>query len=370
MRIGIYTLPLHINFGGILQAYALQTILERLGHEVIIIDRPPCPILNRHKKTFIYAKRFIKKYLLKQNIDIFKEKNYYKTYPAISQNTQKFINRYIHRIVVNDVKELNPGNFDAIVVGSDQIWRAVYNSRIENSYLLFAKDWTIKRIAYAASFGTDQWEYSSLQTASCASLLQKFDAVSVREASAIKLCERNFHVNATLVLDPTMLLTKEDYIQLINAVQTIPSQGNLLSYILDETPEIEEFINKIAREKKLKPFRINGKAENKNAPLEERIQPSVEQWLRGFLDAEFIITDSFHACVFAIIFNKPFIACGNKKRGLARFESLLNTLNLQNRLITDITHFNLQKAFEKMEMGYVLKKMQDISLEFIEKNCK
>ncbi|MDM8326135.1 polysaccharide pyruvyl transferase family protein [Bacteroides gallinaceum] len=371
MNIGIYTLPLHTNFGGILQAYALQTTLEQLGHEAIIIDRPPYPILDKDRKSFIYAKRFIKKYLFRQNIEIFKEKKFYKTYPIISQNTQKFIDKYIHRIIINNLRDLNPNSFDAIIVGSDQIWRAVYNSKIENSYLLFAKDWDIKRIAYAASFGTDKWEYSPQQTILCASLLQKFNAVSVRETSAIKLCKKYFNVQAVSVLDPTMLLDKNDYIQLINHAETKPSQGNLLNYILDETPEIKEFINKIAQQRGLTPFRINGKAEDKNAPLIERIQPSVEQWLRGFYEAELIITDSFHACVFSIIFNKPFIVYGNKERGLARFESLLNLFSLQENLITDLS----QDHALKIKAGSILsqeklKEEKKRSLEYLIRTLK
>ena len=81
-------------------------------------------------------------------------------------------------------------------------------------------------------------------------------------------------------------------------------------------------------------FRINSKVEDKTAPIAERIQPPVEQWLRGFHDAEFVVTDSFHACVFSILFHKPFFVVGNKKRGLSRFTSLLGLFRLENRLIS------------------------------------
>ena len=80
------------------------------------------------------------------------------------------------------------------------------------------------------------------------------------------------------------------------------------------------------------PFHVNSRVEVQNAPLAERIQPPVEQWLRGFMDARMVVTDSFHACVFAIIFNKPFIVIANKERGLARIESLLAMFGLQKAL--------------------------------------
>ena len=141
-----------------------------------------------------------------------------------------------------------------------------------------------------------------------------------------------------------MLLTKEDYIQLFENTDTPKSKGTLLNYILDETSEKLTLIDQIAQEKNLVLFRVNSKVENKKAPLQERIQPSVEQWLRGFYDAEFVVTDSFHACVFSILFNKPFIAIGNEDRGTSRFTSLLSMFGLKDRLITGGTTFRLNEG--------------------------
>lgn len=103
----------------------------------------------------------------------------------------------------------------------------IFFSKIENAYLDFAKEWKIKRIAYAASFGTEEWEYTGEQTNNCAALLKKFNAVSVRESSGVQLCSDNFGVKAEHVLDPTMLLCKEDYIKLFKDYNTAQSDGNL-----------------------------------------------------------------------------------------------------------------------------------------------
>ena len=194
-------------------------------------------------------------------------------------------------------------------------------------------------MAYAASFGTDEWEYTPEQTEMCARLLKAFDAVSVREKSGVGLCREHFGVAAKHVLDPTMLLTADDYTKLFEAAGTPKSKGTLLCYVLDETPEKTALINKIAAERHLIPFRVNSKVENIMAPLPERIQPPVEQWLRGFYDAEFVVTDSFHACVFSIIFNKQFIVYGNAARGMSRFISLLEIFGLNNRLLKDLSKF-------------------------------
>lgn len=339
MKIGILTLPLHTNYGGILQAYALQTALERMGYEAVVIDKTNQAKLPLWKMPLSYPKRILKKYALgKKNIRIFQEQWFNQTYPIVSKNIQPFIDKYIHYITPNKLSELKPDQFNAIVVGSDQIWRPKYYPQIENAYLTFAKNWNIKRIAYAASFGTDKWEYSPTQTETCKKLAQKFDGISVRESSGINLCKQHLNTSAQHVLDPTMLLDKEDYIRLFEKAKTPKSPGNMLVYVLDETQEKTTLINKVAKEKGLTPFRVNSQIGNLNAPLEKRIQPSVEQWLRGFYDAEFVVTDSFHACAFSILFGKPFIVYGNENRGLSRFESLLHLFSLKDRLTTDITN--------------------------------
>lgn len=361
MKIGILTLPLHTNYGGILQAYALQTILERMGHEAIVLGKknhaqlPPL-----WKMPLSYSKRLIKKFILgEKSIRIFHEQWYNKTYPIVSQYTQKFIDKYINYVTPGDLSSLNPNDFDAIVVGSDQIWRPIYYRKIENAFLAFAEEWKIKRIAYAASFGTDQWEYTSDQTEKCKNLVKKFDAVSVRESSAVNLCKEHFGINALHVLDPTMLLNKNDYISLFEASQTPKSPGNLLVYILDETHEKAELVDKIAKEKGLIPFMVNSLVDNQYAPLEKRIQPPIENWLRGFYDAEFVITDSFHGCVFSIIFGKPFIAYGNIKRGLSRFNSLLKMFSLEDRLTTS----NNINQLNDIDWNLIEKKLNDLRIE-------
>ena len=338
MRIGILTLPLHTNYGGILQAYALQTVLERLGHEVCLIEKKRKPLrLPMWKAPLVYGKRVLKN-LAGHPYPIFYEQKVNREEPITRQNTDLFIKRYIKRRIVNDFSELKESDFDAIVVGSDQIWRPKYfNGNIEDAYLKFAEGWNIKRIAYAASFGTDEWEYTAAQTKECARLLKQFDAVSVREASGVDLCRKHFGVEARHVLDPTMLLSAEDYIRLFETAGTPKSPGTLLCYILDETPEKATLIERIAKERKLATFRINSKVEDKTAPITERIQPPVEQWLRGFHDAELVVTDSFHACVFSILFHKLFFVVGNKKRGLSRFTSLLGMFGLEDRLISTVT---------------------------------
>ena len=372
MRIGILTLPLHTNYGGILQAYALQTVLERMGHDVVVFDTPRVTFrLPLWKKPLVYGKRLIKKYVMgNKSTLVFFERKINRDYPVAAKNTQRFISQYIHAKHVSSLGSLNAEEFDAIVVGSDQIWRPKYYPKIENAYLEFAKHWNIKRIAYAASFGTDKWEYTPKQTMECSRLIRKFDGVSVREDSAVGLCREHFGVEVKLVLDPTMLLDKEDYIKLFTAANTPKSKGTLLCYVLDETPEKSALIQQIADERHLTPFRVNSRVEDHSAPLNERIQPPVEQWLRGFYDAEFVVTDSFHACVFSILFGKQFLVVGNESRGLSRFNSLLKMFGLEDRLVTKDFRMKDCAEIDYSQVYQCLKGKRETSMNFLVENLK
>lgn len=370
MRIGIYTQPLRYNYGGLLQAWALQTILKRLGHQVVTFDPNPYKNLPWYKKPFSYCKRFINKCLGKTSI-IRIETKFNKEHDIKIKNLKPFIDANINRKEFCSPQELRSQDYDVLIAGSDQVWRPKYNRsygrKIEHAFFDFAKDWNVRRIAYAASFGTNTWEYNAEQTAVCSALAQKFAAISVREEYAVNLCKIHLRVSSTWVLDPTLLLCRKDYEELIRTGQPTHSpKGNLLCYILDETTEAKSLIQKVSKTKGLLPFRANSHIENKDATIEEKIQPPVEQWLRNFQEAKFVVTDSFHACVFSIIFNKPFVVLGNIIRGTSRYESLFNLLSLNNHLLFTTQDFDPHKSYEIGKETYLhLKNMQDKSLQFI-----
>ncbi len=332
MKIGILTLSLKNNYGGILQAWALQTYLERIGHQVEVLNTPLRDISTNWKQV---PKRLIKKILGYDEV-IFREKKNNREFPIINKSIMEFRSQYIHERIISSFLEIEESDYDCIIVGSDQVWRPKYfkdqyNQGIENAYLSFTKGWGIKRISYAASFGVDKWEYSPDETKSCKESSQSFNFISVREDSGITLVNEYLQNNAISVLDPTFLLEKEDYIKLIE--KTPKSAGSLLTYFLDSNREKVELVRRVEKDKKLIAFSVNNSLVDTGAPVADRILPSIEQWLRGFYDAEFVITDSFHACVFSIIFEKPFICIGNITRGLSRFTSILQKVNGISNLI-------------------------------------
>lgn len=339
MRIGIYTLPLNYNYGGLLQAYALQTVLQNMGHEVVFIDRPLHTKEPFYKRPREKVKRFVRRFVLRdKSVRVFQENYEAKVYPEISKHTRKFIDQYLNTIIVIDTHLLDENDYDAIIVGSDQIWRCAFHDtsrKLYDAYLEFAEKWShLKRISYAASFGTDKWEYPKDKAIHCKSLLAKFDSISVREASGVKLLKQYFGFAAKHVLDPTMLLDQSDYAKIFELAHAPVSKGNMMVYVLDDSASKNNLISEYEKRLHLTAFRVNSQADNINLPVSQRVQPPLERWLRGFQDARFVVTDSFHACVFSILFGKPFVAIGNKNRGMSRFESLLQTFGLSDRLIS------------------------------------
>lgn len=377
LKAAILTQPLHNNYGGLLQAYALKEVLKQRGHEVTII--------NRHSSTPSKFRLLAHKIKLKltsktvnPRVNLTEQQK-----KTISLNTDSFVNQYIPELSDlitshHGMRGLNNQNFDAYIVGSDQCWRPIYSPKIENFFLDFAEHTNnIKRVSYAASFGTSDWEFNDKQTNTCKKLLKKFDAISVREKSAMRLIQTYLNrSDAVHVLDPTMLLSKEQYNNIIKAQKIDKSPGNLNVYVLDKTPEKEAFISNIEKRLGLKQFEVMPKKRvNKDQIMDSNINdfqyPHPASWLKAFEDSNFVITDSFHGTLFSILYNVPFFSLGNKHRGMARFESLLETFNLSERLISDIHSVDIDSLLKMQinweEVNEIISSERNKSLNFLDK---
>lgn len=344
MKIGILTQPLHNNYGGLLQNFALQQVLKEIGVDSETIDHGT----RREEwwKTLINIIYYLVWLILHPSrIKDNRYKPTDKEESIISRNTRRFVRNYIKTTKpFYSEKELRKiieqGNYQGYVVGSDQCWRPTYSGGFLKEMFLSFADNDSKRVAYAASFGTDKWEFTPEMTTVCAKLAQKFDCITVREKSGVDLCRDFLCVNAIHVLDPTMLLSKEDYMFLVEKEQEPVSPGDLFYYILDPSAEKLNFIQNIAKAENIIPFTVlprfqaeNRKRRDVKKHIEDCVYPSVTSWLRGFMDAKIVVVDSFHGAVFSIIFNKPFWVISNTKRGNARFTSLLEMFQLDHRLV-------------------------------------
>ena len=351
IKIGILTQPLNSNYGGILQNYALQTILIRMGFEVETLNWDSYRCEHDHENIWNYivkfTKTFVSKNILRRKRNYFWEERQF--FYMLSSNNSPFCEKYIKKSTwlwgKKQFREYTIKNhFDILLVGSDQTWRPAYNKNgmLYRMFLDFSEHLNVKRIAYSASFGVDDWEYSGNQTRVCSRLLQKFDSISVREYSGVELCRNYFNINNVIcTLDPTLLLDSKDYVNLINHIGTPSkeSEGDILVYMLDYTSEKEKMISTLSRKKGLKSSLFISRYCNLGTvdikEINNYISPSCDVWLNAFLKAKYVVCDSFHGMVFSIIFNKPFIVLKNRNRGLTRFLSLLSRLNLQDRLIEE-----------------------------------
>lgn len=362
MRIAILTQPLHNNYGGILQCYALQTVLEGMGHQVTVINRrwarPGMKLLAMRFASL--AKCMVRRCSLgHKDIALMspwaEDYNIHKPSEAEEKRRteiRRFIKEYIHLTKpLRSSEELRgyftSNTFDCIVVGSDQVWREIYSPCIEDFFLGFLpEDNNTLKITYAASFGTADSPISDEHLANCVGLSGRFSAISVREQSGVETMKNIFGHESKLVLDPTLLLTAKQYIFPLSQCP----KGGLVSYILDETEEKGAVLQAVADATQLKQSKLRvmtTKYDDNSA-----IFPSIEEWLSEFAAADFIVTDSFHGCVFSIINHKPFIAIANRDRGLERFTSLLGTFGLTDRLVFDFNEFKQKESQLLLPINY------------------
>ncbi len=371
MKIAIMTQPLGKNYGGVMQAYALQQVLLEMGHQATTVDRQ-FPKKGRLFTVLRWAYRVlmirfgrrvapagIERYLgiFFKNTNAFIASNLSVTPPLYSSGDLQ--------------RHFKFAAYDAVVVGSDQTWRPSYSPNIYNYYLDFLEGKPLAKIAYASSFGVDTWEYSPNESSRCARLAKSFDAVSVREESGIFLCEQFLGVKAQFVLDPTLLLEHTNYRKLFNEGGQERCPGGIFTYWLDAdtfkqavTTQAELGLGKAA-------FSCQARATLNHAvsaQLQDYVMPPVEEWLQSFANADFVLTDSFHGMVFSIIFEKNFFAVVNEGRGAARFTSLLTSLGLSNRLLTtdtDLSAINFSVGIDYAGVRSRLSVLREQSRHFL-----
>lgn len=370
MKVALLIFRYGPSHGSILQTYALTRILERLGHEVTIIDRQPS--VDAH--GFITCVKRVVKGVLNRNVSSLDF--YLGDYaPALMRNINGFIDKELRYQTItlnteNGLQKIGEGDYDAFIVGSDQTWRPKYVYNVYNYFLNFVSQGRkVKRIAYAPSFGTSDWEYTDKQEKKCKSLIHLFDCVSVREIDGVKMCKDHFDVEATHVLDPTMLLNVSDYQQFINT----NTDNNYVGYnFLNPTKKKIELSKQVSKALKL-PIKRLIAMDDRQLKVKERIAPSIEDWLTGIAKSRFVIVDSFHATVFSIIFHIDFIAIGNESRGLSRFTSLLNALGLQDRLVLADCNINEEQILKPIDwkgVDYRWNQLKSKSLRFLTEHLK
>lgn len=365
-KIAILTYPLNYNYGNLLQAFALIRYLRSLGYDVELIDKRKYKLALSYKiKDFVktLVAQLFNKIILARYPDFYINKgfnSFIKQY--INPRTKKI---YSEEKLINIIKRRK---YHTIIVGSDQIWRKDYMKDNIFQYFLSCAPDNIKKIAYSASFGVDYWQFDNFQTIEISEYLNSFSGISVREDSAVGLCRNYLNVEVKHTIDPTFLIDKDDYLSLVpKNKEKLFQEDYLFYYILDNDKEKMEVIDIVMSKLNLHSnFFLSLHCIKKNN-ISILSRTPVETWLEKMYFSNFVITDSYHGVIFAIIFNKPFIVIPNKIRGLTRFNSLLKMFKLEDRMIENKSELNtvIEKKIDWTFINSILSEKKKDAKEFI-----
>ncbi len=303
LKIGIITLHVNTNYGNRLQAYALQKILKDLDCQVEEI----VPITKRIERIEYNDRKHFSN-LMKEREEIFK---------VFTNNFVPF--REFRFSKHSEIKALNK-EYDLFIAGSDQVWNPFLGREFYSMLLEFA-DYE-KSASYAASISIPMlpiwisWRYKRA--------FKRIKHLSLRENSGKKLVDRYLRKNSAQVhIDPTMLLTKEQWLDFCKEEKK-ETEPYVLTYFLGKEgshkEEVENIVKNNDERDKLKIIHLNDATDEKN------FIASPQKFVSLFSNASLVCTDSFHACVFSILFEKPFVIF-NRKASLLNMNSRMKTLS-------------------------------------------
>ncbi|WP_020411339.1 polysaccharide pyruvyl transferase family protein [Microbulbifer variabilis] len=345
MKIALVTIHNANNYGAIFQAFALQVVLSRYG-EVKIVNYD-----NRHiSRSFDLVRVKLSLHgLLGMGKDLLR---LFPRYRVIN-SFNKFINDNMELTQVFSASELKLGNaeeFDCYVAGSDQIWNpsCVSSDGLLNPiYFLDFCPEGAKKISYASSMGA--YSFSERERLELKGYLKSFSAVSVRERGAKLLLQEVLEREVDHVLDPTLLLSKDDWLESVGiSNQVRGGERYILLYTVPKSPLIRRAVDFFSKKIGLKVVAID-QGLSAGAHVDKHIRDAGPQdFIRLFSEADFVITDSFHGVCFSINFGKPFVAVSPGKHA-NRIESLLSLVGLMDKLVkseSDFVDFKVDADFE------------------------
>lgn len=367
----------HNNYGTSLQGYAMLKKIQQLGYEVEVIQYTKRLSVWQKMKFVVNALRAGEWKNIKHRLT---DKQILKKYPAyaagIAERTkavdaykQKKLTPLFHEYIGYDALHKGSLNYDAVVVGSDQVWTPM---SLPNKFfnLLFVDD-RVRKVAYASSFGVS--EIPSFQRKATGAYLDRFYKIGVREQRGKEIVEELSHQKATVVADPTMLLSREEWEQEIADAHTTTNEPYIFCYFLGTNQEARKAANELKAKTGYKIITIRHMDEY--VPEDEQfgdeapysIDPN--DFVKYISRAAYICTDSFHCTVFSILFHRQFMtfyrfAATNKTGRNSRIDSLFNILGLQNRLYAGNV-FAIDHLITYDKVDEKLKKLRENSLAFL-----
>lgn len=318
MKIALLTIWHEYNYGAELQSYATIRALKELGHEVEMID---IRLSDQVRKKGLSKVTALVSELFPVSI---KFRNFWnKNIPT----TRRYRS-------INELRK-RPPKADIYLVGSDQVWNPDITKKFCMLYFFDFGSPSTKRVSYASSFGVEKWEDVRL-TKEVKDLLKRFNYVTCREYSGVRILSDTFGICGRHVVDPTLLFN--DYKELIG--QTI-ERKTLAYYPLSKDYQLENLSKRLCEELQLKPVNINQKKNIFKKLTWDK--PSIESWVRNIAESQFVITRSFHGLAFCLIYKRQFAMLATRNNRGIRVTELLASLGLSDR------YFYSVAELEKMQ---------------------
>ena len=330
-KAAIITILDNTNYGTYLQALALAKRVEQVGMEVEVIDYiRPC-LSVKYKLTAIKnpIRRLYNALYALPKWDRLRQKDH-----RFLRKFVKLTTRTYHSF--SELKQ-QPPSADIYITGSDQVWNSIYNRGVDKSfYLDFTPD-DARRIAYGASIGMPEIPVKEVKET--AELLNKYDAITVREADAKHILARIGIETTAVVLDPTLLLNVNEWQDIANQYPDIKTEPFILVYSVETDKEnslIEQYASAISKQYGWKVYEVSYFSYRRRLRFADRhfMQATPEIFLQLMLKAKFVIVSSFHGTAFAINFNKQFLTI-SPNRFNSRVNNILKLCHLESRLVSD-----------------------------------
>lgn len=324
------------NYGSLLQTYATQVILEKLGYRPAIINYIPREEQGWYMALVRFRIRGVDNENRLKQLAFFCSQiiNYSVSYFMF----KRFRKGLIHETALySSLDELraNPPSADVYMTGSDQVWGRISGRPYDAAFFLEFAPPGKKCIAYSASFGS---ETTAIEPDELKRMITKYSALNVRELSGLRILRDHGFTQCQHVLDPTLLLDRTDWARMASG-QRRP-QRYLLVYQLHQSKDFENYAEAFSKKTGLPIFRLSC---SMNSVLQKGklvYMTSPQQFLQYFMDAQYIITDSFHATVFSVIFNKRFVSV-MPGTSSTRIKSILQVLGLEDRVLERFDDFRL-----------------------------
>jgi len=326
MKIGLLTFHSAHNYGAVLQAYATFEKVKQLGYDIDIINYKPAYLIKQRLFPFSASNSVaLNSKILIEGIITLPWR-----YKRIN-NFERFISNKLKVSRVNyQIKPFNKNNdYDIFIMGSDQVWNCKLTKGFDPVYLgNFKTRPTAKKISYAASMS--HYGLTAAQVAEFSVLINNFAAVSVREQELHDYLEVNYNKKSTIVLDPTLLLSAQEWSLMAKKPKTVKKY--VLVYSIDLRQEAMRMANKIAKEIGAGVIELSMNVDK--GVLKNNYQTvSPEEYVGLFENASFVITSSFHGTAFSLIFNIPFFSLAHGTDKDSRQKTILNSLGVLDRFI-------------------------------------